>query len=182
MRQPGPCDKRAHDDRRPPVAVAWGVGSILLMRHADAVEESLSIRESHRYLTAEGRRQAVAVGQRLRAELREQRIAIDLVLTSPVMRAVQTAELVAAALGFTGALEALPALAPGGDAHAAATALQRTACALAIGHEPALSAIGALLCRRHAFPPLHKAQVFLVDDERPIWSLGPGDVAPVAIH
>lgn len=154
------------------------VGAILLMRHADSVEESLSIRESHRYLTVEGRRDAVAVG----ARLRDQSVAIDAVVASPLMRAVQTAELVAAGLGFAGLIEAMPALAPGGDAHAVADELARRAGGvLAVGHEPGLSAIGALLCRRGAFPPLHKAQVFLVQDGHPVWSLGPADRSPVRV-
>jgi phosphohistidine phosphatase len=154
------------------------VGAILLMHHADAVEESLTIRESHRYLTAEGRDQSARVARRLAA----QGLAVDAVLCSPLMRAVQTAELAAAALGVA-AVEALPDLAPGGDAHAAAEALARRAgSVLAVGHEPDLSAIGALLCHRRAFPPLHKAQVILVDGGRPVWSLGPGDASPVAIE
>lgn len=154
------------------------MGAILLMRHADAVEESLTIRESHRYLTLEGRRQAMTIGLRLR----EQEIALDLVFCSPLMRAVQTAELVATALRFSGAVEAMPALAPGGDAHVAAALAQRPGCVLAVGHEPALSAIGALICRSRAFPPLHKGQVFLIEDEHPVWSLGPGDHVPIAVH
>ncbi len=148
------------------------------MRHADAVEESLAIRESHRYLTLEGRRQAMTVGLRLR----EQQITLDMVFCSPLMRAVQTAELVATALRFAGAVEALPALAPGGDARVAAELARRAGCVLVVGHEPALSAIGALMCRSRAFPPLHQAQVFLVEDEHPVWSLGPGDHVPVAVH
>lgn len=154
------------------------MGAILLMRHADAVDESATIRESHRFLTLEGRRQALTIGLRLR----EQRIAVDMIYCSPLMRAVQTAELVAATLRFSGAVEALPALAPGGDAHVAAELSGRTGCVLAVGHEPALSAIGALMCRSRSFPPLHKAQVFLIEDEHPVWSLGPGDHVPVAVH
>jgi phosphohistidine phosphatase len=151
------------------------VDAVLLMRHADAVAESLVIRESHRYLSAEGRRHAALVGSRLR----EQGLPIRSILTSPLMRAVQTAELVAAALGFTGLVEAMPALAPGGDAHAAAELLLHAGCALAVGHEPDLSAVGSLLCERAPFPPLHDAQVFLVQSGRPVWSLAPGDAAPV---
>lgn len=147
---------------------------ILLCRHADAVAESSEIRESHRFLTAAGRRDAIALGELLRA----QGVVVDGVVTSPLMRAVQTAELVAAALGFGGTVEALPALAPGGDAHAAADAFARwPGRLLAIGHEPSLSAIGALLCRR-PFHPVHKAQAYLIEEGRPVWSLRPGDAAP----
>jgi phosphohistidine phosphatase len=154
------------------------VAAILLMRHAEAVEESLTIRESHRYLTPEGRRQAALVALHLAA----QRVAVEVVLSSPLMRAVQTAELVAAGLRIA-AVEALPDLAPGGDAHAAAGELaRRTGAVLAVGHEPDLSGIGALLCQRRAFPPLHMAQAILVDGGRPVWSLGPADPSPVAIE
>jgi phosphohistidine phosphatase len=154
------------------------VGAILLMRHAEAAAETLVIRESHRYLTPEGRRQAAAVGQRLR----ECAPPIDALVVSPLMRAVQTAELVAAALGFPGAVEAFPALAPGGDAHAVADHLARhSGCLLAVGHEPGFSAIGALLCHRASFPPLHMAQVFLIQDSLPVWTLGPADASPVPV-
>lgn len=153
------------------------MAAILLMRHADAVEESLTLRESHRYLTPEGRRQAALVALHLAA----QRVAVEVVLSSPLMRAVQTAELVAAGLRVA-AVEALPDLAPGGDAHAAASELARRTGVLAVGHEPDLSGIGALLCQRRAFPPLHMAQAILVDGGRPVWSLGPADSSPVAIE
>lgn len=148
------------------------------MRNAEAVGETLEIRESHRYLTGEGRQHAT----RVIATLREQALPIEVVLCSPVMRAVQTAELAASALGFAGPVEALPALAPGGNAHAAAEALARFSCALAVGHEPGLSAVGSLLCERRAFPPIHRAQVYLVQGGHPRWSLGPGDSAPVAVR
>jgi phosphohistidine phosphatase len=152
------------------------VSAILLMRNAEAVGETLEIRESHRYLTGEGRQHAAEVV----ARLREQGLPIEAVLCSPVMRAVQTAELAASVLGFAGPVESLPALAPGGNAHTAAEALVRFSCALAVGHEPGLSAVGSLLCERRAFPPIHRAQVYLVRDGHPIWSLGPGDGAPLA--
>ena len=153
------------------------MGAILLMRHGEAVEESLAIRASQRHLTLAGRHQSAAVGRLLL----EQAIAIDGIVSSPLMRATQTAELVAAAIGFSGVVEAMPALAPEGDAHAAANQLAaHNGCVLAVGHEPALSAIGALLCRGSPFHPLHKAQVALIQEGRVVWSLGPGDPAPVA--
>ena len=152
------------------------MGDILLLRHAEAVDEDLVIRESHRYLSRAGRVQAVELGELLRA----QDLPIERVVASPLMRAVQTAELVAAALGFAGVVKAMPALAPGGDAHQAADELSRTGCVLAVGHEPGLSAIGGLLCRGDTFHTLHRAQLALVRDGRVVWSLQPGDAGPVA--
>jgi len=152
------------------------VGAILLMRHAEVVEETLVIRSSQRHLTMAGREHATAVGHRLR----ELGVELGCVVSSPLMRAAQTAELVAAALGFAGVVEVLPALAPEGDAHAAERELgHRPGWTLAVGHEPGLSAVGALLCRTSAFPPLHMTQVDLIEDGRLVWSLHPGDAAPV---
>ncbi len=151
------------------------MGDILLLRHAEAVDEDLVIRESQRYLTRAGRVQAVEIGELLRA----QELPIERILVSPLMRAVQTAELVAAALRFAGVVKAMPALAPAGDAHHAADELGRSACVLAVGHEPALSAIGGLLCRGSAFHTLRRAQLALVRDGQVVWSLAPGDGAPV---
>lgn len=148
------------------------------MRHAAAVDESLAIRESQRFLTLEGRAQAREVG----GHLRDQGVLPDTVLSSPLMRAVQTVELATAALGFAGVIETLPDLSPGGDVHTAAAELsRRSGCTLAVGHEPSISALGALLCGRRSFPPFHRAQVVLIRDGQAVWALAPGDAAPMPV-
>jgi phosphohistidine phosphatase len=74
--------------------------------------------------------------------------AIELVLTSPFARAVQTAEIVARALGIEGRLERDARLGPGFDAMRLTAIISECEAAdaiLLVGHEPGLSAtIGAV--------------------------------------
>ena len=73
--------------------------------------------------------------------------------SSPLIRAAQTAELVATSMHSKVAIEIVPRLAPGADAHELVVALRmlaRGAAVLLVGHEPALSTIGALVLDRPA--------------------------------
>lgn len=144
---------------------------IFLIRHAHAVDEGPRLGDEHRYLTAKGRKLARAIGRRLK----EEGVELDVVLASPLVRAVQTAELFAGALDYVGTVEASPALAPGVPPRVAAEELvARAAQSLAVvGHEPGISAIGAFLVGRPSFPPFKKAQVCLLDNGRPAWTLDP---------
>lgn len=143
---------------------------VLLCRHAHAVDEGPRLPDEGRWLTPKGRQVARAVGRKLR----EHGVVVDAVVTSPLVRAVQTAELVAEGLDFIGAVEALLPLAPGVPSRVAAEEVaSRGAVVLAVGHEPGISALGAWLCNRPAFPPFRKGQISLVEDGRPGWWLDP---------
>src|SRR5690606_9923881 len=129
-----------------------------------------NILQEHRYLTLEGRRVARAVGRKLR----EKNIGFELVLTSPLVRAVQTAELICEAVDYTGVIEALGVLAPEVPPRAAATEIATRGDGLAIfGHEPNLSTLGAILINRPSFPPFKPGQVSLVEDGKGVWTLDP---------
>ena len=80
---------------------------VLLMRHGQAVDSRAASSDHDRWLTNEGRRTATTVGERLsRMDLR-----YACVYTSPLVRAVQTAEsLVAMQPGFDGPLRVHRAL------------------------------------------------------------------------
>ena len=141
---------------------------VFLIRHAEAVQETLALGDPHRHLTANGRRQARALGDRLRWH--------DCVPThiwsSPLVRAVQTAELVASGLGCETAVAALPALAPDDSPHdvvAALAALEADAVVVLVGHEPGLSAVGALLVGQREFASLAKAQAARIVDGALRW-------------
>jgi len=80
---------------------------LALLRHADAARAAGLVRDDwDRPLTTVGRDQA----RRSAEVLRTAGVRIDRLFTSPLMRAVQTAEIVAAVLPFTGPVEALPLL------------------------------------------------------------------------
>ncbi len=139
-----------------------------LIRHAAAIDETLELRDPHRHLTAHGRTQAQSLGDRLRWHDCEP----THIWTSPLVRAVQTAELVASGLRSTIAIDVAPSLAPGESPRALVTALRAlpaTAIVVLVGHEPGLSAIGALLVGTPEFPALAKAEAVRIDDDQVRW-------------
>jgi phosphohistidine phosphatase len=146
---------------------------VLLIRHAHAIDQDGPAPDEARHLTARGRALARKVGERLRAE----GIHIDVLLTSPLVRAVQTAELVAIGARYGGEIEALPALEPGASPRKTAAKLaERGEVVAAVGHEPGLSVLAALLAGRASHPPLKKAQVVIVDGGKLVGSLDPDEL------
>jgi phosphohistidine phosphatase len=108
---------------------------ILLVRHSDAIEGNRSIDDSARWLSAAGRARAHAAAQLLSAK----GIAFDRFVTSPRMRAVQTAEIYAQVLGFRGVVEALPELSfsePAADAVRVLASIEGNVAAF--GHMPTI--------------------------------------------
>ena len=152
---------------------------VFLVRHAEATAETIAVRDPHRPLTAHGRTQARALGDRLRWH--------DCVPThvwsSPLVRAVQTAELVVAGIRHEVTVDIAPLLAPDGSARDLAAALKtlpRTAVVLLVGHEPSLSAIGAVLLGTSDFEALDKACAARIDDTHVRWRFAWDAEAPVA--
>ncbi len=145
-----------------------GPSEIFLIRHASAIDETLGLPDPHRHLTAPGRDQARALGDRLRWHDCEP----THIWTSPLVRAVQTAELVATTLGVACLIESVPALAPGGQPRDVAAALARVAgdaLVMVVGHEPSLSALGALLTADPTFPAISKAEAVRIHEARVRW-------------
>ena len=142
---------------------------VFLIRHAEAIDETLELRDPMRHLTAAGREQAKSLGDRLRWH----DCTPTHIWTSPLVRAVQTAELVATGLASTTAVEVIPALAPGGESErtvvTALQALAANACVLLVGHEPGMSGIGALLLGLTDFAPLDKAEAARISDGALRW-------------
>ena len=108
---------------------------IHLIRHAQAVERQPDIQEDHRYLTCRGRKRF----RKVAAALNKLGINPETIITSPKIRAVQTAEILAETLRFAGEMPVVPAL--GNDfsvssfqdllaAHSSAKEL------VLVGHEP----------------------------------------------
>jgi phosphohistidine phosphatase len=118
---------------------------IYLVRHGLAAEQGSDYpNDDERPLTGEGI-------ERLRVEargLRNLQVSLDRVLTSPLVRAVQTAELVAAGVGCQAPLVTVNALAPGGRYDALAAALARLGSdrsVALVGHMPSIGEIAARL-------------------------------------
>ena len=126
--------------------------------------------DAERYLTDAGRDRARRVGGSLKAA----GVAPDMILTSPLVRAVQTAELLATELGYDRQVEVLRSLAPGFPARIAGAELpSRVVYLLLVGHEPGISILVSFLLSLPSFPPFRPCQVALVDRGRPAWTLHP---------
>lgn len=153
---------------------------VFLIRHAEAVDETLELRDPHRHLTRLGREQARRLGDRLRWH----DCVPSHVWTSPLARAVQTAELVTGAMELGVCVESVPGLAPEGssrDVAAAVRALAPGAAVMLVGHEPSLSAIGALLVGAPDFEALAKAQAARIVDGVLRWRFAWDAEAPVSV-
>lgn len=143
---------------------------IYLVRHGEAVPAGPDRTDAHRHLSARGRSTCRGVGRLLR----ETGVTFDVVLTSPLVRAVQTAELMADAVDYLGVIEAHAGLTPGAQPEViAAELLARDGAVAAFGHEPSISALAAYLSGRPAFAAFLPGQVYHLDGRQPVWKLHP---------
>ncbi len=136
---------------------------VFLIRHAEAIDETLALRDPHRHLTDHGRDQARALGERLRWH----DCVPTYVWSSPLVRAVQTAELVLANLGGSVGVSSEPALAPGEDVRSLVQKLSKLGedeIVMIVGHEPILAGLGALLSGVADFAALSKAEAARIDN------------------
>jgi phosphohistidine phosphatase len=120
---------------------------LYLVRHAEAAPGHP---DELRPLTPRGREDARALGERLRAETER----VDAVLSSPLLRARETAEAIARELGLRP--QPVDLLAPGAtEADVLAAIDGRGAVVVAVGHQPDCSRIAAALDGgpEPAFPP-----------------------------
>lgn len=121
---------------------------LYLVRHAIAAERGPNYPDDRqRPLTSEG----VARFKRVAEGLKDLDVTLDVVLTSPLVRAQHTAELLIAGVGGKPRLEVLDALAPGGrqpQVIEAVTRYAKRARHLAlVGHEPDLGDLAARYLR-----------------------------------
>lgn len=117
---------------------------LYLVRHAEAVEQTEGLDDQVRWLTPKGRKQQ----QRAAARLHSKRVRPDLIITSPLTRAVQTAELLLPELGKQPRLIADIRLAADATVEELLTLLkeqEEVSCLLLVGHEPLLSGLAAAL-------------------------------------
>lgn len=111
---------------------------LLILRHGDAGRSSLSPGDSKRSLTSEGRQEVVDLSNGILSL----KIKLDGVLTSPLLRAKQTAEIVAKSLKYKGEIKELDSLKPEGNRlefYSALSKLKQDSTILVVGHEPYLS-------------------------------------------
>ena len=120
---------------------------LYLLRHGLAAEKSdrRYPDDRDRPLTQQGQKRTLSVARRFKAL----KWSFDLILTSPLLRARQTAEITASVLGCKSRLRVSTHLAPGGDQRKLVqelnTARPRLRRPLLVGHEPYLSELIAIL-------------------------------------
>ncbi len=108
---------------------------LYLLRHGEAGKRS-DLQDHERPLTDHGSAQARSAG----SVLLKVRAGIETVISSPLIRARQTAEIVCMSLGITG-FEVSETLAPGADRRRLYAFLSSSSAAtvLLVGHEPQMS-------------------------------------------
>ncbi len=119
------------------------------MRHSQAAASDFRTTDEARWLTAKGRGMALDAGRALAQEVSE--TPIDIIVTSPLSRTVQTAELVAQTLGWSAEIVCLEALRSESSPQRAIEELEALPgmAILAVTHEPIVSSMCALLCGQH---------------------------------
>jgi phosphohistidine phosphatase len=142
---------------------------IYLIRHAIAYERGLqeNVDDEARELTPAG----IKKQRRNAAALARLRVRFDEIWTSPLVRAKQTADLLAEALHIFDGVHIVHELSPGGDFDRLLNRLQlhadRAAIAL-VGHEPDLGEFAGLLLtgKRHAVLRFKKGGVACIEVTR----------------
>jgi phosphohistidine phosphatase len=140
---------------------------IFLVRHGDAVPEEDAGSDRDRWLSPRGR-EAARVLARL---LRSLPVEPDAIVSSPLPRAVQTAELLAQGLDYLHAIRSLRCLEPAAHPRVAADAvLAAGSTVIAVGHSPSIMSLGAHLLGVPSFPSFHTAQCFAIEDKQPTFT------------
>jgi phosphohistidine phosphatase len=116
-----------------------------IVRHAEAVDQLSTIPDDYRYLTCRGRTRF----RRVADTLKKCGIDPDIIVSSPLVRAVQTAEILAETIRFAGELTILPMLAGSFSLPRLKEYLESIAPVrelVMVGHEPDLGlVVGELL-------------------------------------
>lgn len=140
---------------------------LFLLRHAKAVPASDGLKDFDRSLSDQGRRQAERVGK----YLTEQNVVVDLVLSSPALRARETTELAMKAAGFLAEVrhdqriyeasrqQLLEVIAEIGEDKSGV---------LLVGHNPGIEELSQHLTDRYA--PMATATVAKIDLEDSQWT------------
>jgi phosphohistidine phosphatase len=140
---------------------------IYLVRHGDAVPEEDAGSDRDRWLSPRGREAARILGRLLR----EQQISPDAILSSPLPRAVQTAELIAAGIDYLGTIASRRCFEPAAQPRVGANEVMAAGgSVIVVGHEPSISTLGAHLLGRPAFPQFRTAQCCAIEDGKPTWT------------
>lgn len=134
---------------------------LCFLRHATAVDAASN--DSCRWLTTGGRHEAARIAH---AAAKEGLVPTRIV-SSPFVRAVQTAELFAGGTSFEGAIEIEPFLAPNGQSRSALEPYAESAgegdVVLFVGHEPSISHYARNFAGNLALREFRKAELVVLE-------------------
>ncbi len=118
---------------------------LYLLRHGNAVERTVGIKDRERPLTPKGRKKIDAIARRLL----ELEVSFDTIMASPFARARETAEILAARMNYKKDVIYSGNMLPGMNPKALARELQEKPVSgssiLLVGHEPDLSNLASFL-------------------------------------
>ena len=136
---------------------------LFLMRHAEAeTAEQVMKQDAERHLSEAGRLQARVAANKLKEKLAARDEEIALIVTSPYVRALETADIVATALGLDGKVAQDKNLSPGADVNKVKQIedeYRDSGNLLLVGHEPDLGIVAGQLLRLSVARPLGKAEI-----------------------
>lgn len=128
------------------------------IRHAQAIDRSTDLPDELRNLTCRGRKRF----RKVAATFKKSDISPDIIVTSPKIRAIQTAEILSETIRFSGELKVLPELAENPGMATLGTILNNNSMAgdiVIVGHEPWLGELIGKLLRIRSIPYLPKGCV-----------------------
>ena len=131
---------------------------LYFVRHAAAIAREEEVIDEHRYLTPGGRESFRLTAKKMARK----EIVPDAIITSPLLRAVQTADILSEALVFKGKLVVSPELAPGFDPaglYRILASFKGTKVLALVGHEPDLGEVVGTLLKLGRPRPLKKGMV-----------------------
>lgn len=141
---------------------------IVLVRHGEAVPATGA--DGDRFLSAKGRMDTLSVARTLKKE----GYVPTAILTSPLVRAVQTAEILAHVLDYGGIVAADPAFTPDEDpANAARRIGGTTGTTFVVCHEPIVRGIATVLSGRAPFPAFATSSAVVLDGTRIVVRIEP---------
>jgi phosphohistidine phosphatase len=120
---------------------------LLLIRHAEA---GAAIPDEARELTARGRKQSEALGRFLASQVKKP----GAIWHSSLVRARQTAELIAGAAGWPSTMQERSGLRPGDDPRVLKIQLPPEGDLVVVGHNPFLESLAAWLVVRELHAPV----------------------------
>ena len=135
---------------------------LYLVRHAEAIERSGTMPDANRYLTPKGR----SAFRKIARRMRKLGSVPDLIFSSPLVRAVQTAEILTERLKCDGAVVVAKELSPGFDHRALRSLLAKarnSTEAAFVGHEQDLVDLAATLLALSGGFPLRKGAVLALE-------------------